>query len=621
MSECPVSHHLRRFAHCLPFGAQPIGPQRTRFRFWAPSRSRVQLAIEGRAPLDMTHTGQGWFEAEAEGGAGTRYQYRLDDNLAVPDPASRFQPEGVHGPSQVIDPKAYEWQHPSWQGRPWEETVLYELHVGAFGAGQGYRGVQARLPELAALGITALELMPLAAFPGTRNWGYDGVLPFAPDAAYGTPDELKAMIDTAHGLGLMVFLDVVYNHFGPDGNYLHTYAEAFFKQGVDTPWGPAIDFEQPEVREFFFNNAIYWLREYRFDGLRLDAVHAIGDDPWLCQLAEHVRGAIEHGRHVHLVLENENNTASLLKRDFTAQWNDDAHNALHVLLTGETESYYGAYAEQPIRKLARVLSEGFAYQGEPSPIHAGKPRGEPSAELPPTAFVMFLQNHDQVGNRAFGERLRALCEPAALRAATALLLLSPQIPLLFMGEEWGATQPFLFFTDYTGELAEAVRDGRRKEFAKFSAFSDAKRRAAIPDPNQERTFKASWPSRRPGAANDQSDWLGFYQAALRVRAEKIVPFLSGAKTQGVTLLAGSDGQDVPALLARWRLGGGTTLTIALNLGGTPVDLPAPDAQQHVAAELIFDAPHGAFASGTPTSLPGFSLGAWISAPHAAQARS
>ncbi|HMC45564.1 MAG TPA: malto-oligosyltrehalose trehalohydrolase, partial [Caballeronia sp.] len=473
MSETPIDPHKRHHAYCLPFGAHLTDAGHTRYRFWAPSLKTVQLELypngESAAPtlIDMTPAGDGWFEARAEGGAGTRYRYRISADLAVPDPVSRFQPDDVHGPSEVIDARTYRWENTNWHGRPWEETVLYEVHVGALG---GYAGVTRRLKEFAHLGVTAIELMPLNDFSGSRNWGYDGVLPYAPDSAYGTPDELKTLIDTAHGLGLMVFLDVVYNHFGPDGNYLSAYAKSFFREGVNTPWGPAIDFERPQVRDFFFDNALYWLKEYRFDGLRLDAVHAINDDEWLRELSERVRSSIEPQRHVHLVLENENNTSNLLESHFNAQWSDDSHNTLHVLLTAEDESYYGAYSDQPIQKLARVLGEGFVYQGEPSPIHDGKPRGEPSAHLPPTAFVMFLQNHDQVGNRAMGERLRSLCSEDSLYAATGLMLLTPQIPMLFMEEQYGSTQPFLFFTDYHDELADAVREGRRREFAKFSAF-------------------------------------------------------------------------------------------------------------------------------------------------------
>jgi maltooligosyltrehalose trehalohydrolase len=637
MSENRSAPHDRS-AHPLAFGAELIatpgaGAPHTRFRLWAPSRAAVRVEFEyaGKPGIaEMTPTGDGWFEAHAECGAGTRYRYRLDGDLAVPDPASRFQPEDVHGPSEVVDPLAYRWQHPEWLGRPWEEMVVYELHVGALG---GYANVARRLPHIAQLGATAIELMPVNDFSGRRNWGYDGVLPFAPDSAYGRPEELKALIDRAHELGLAVLLDVVYNHFGADGNYLPQYARAFFRDDVTTPWGPAIDFRREQVREFFCQNALYWLNEYRFDGLRLDAVHAIGDDDWLRELSDCVRASIEPRRHVHLVLENEHNTASLLRTHFDAQWNDDAHNTLHVLLTGEHEGYYRAYAERPIAKLARVLSEGFVYQGEPSPIHDGAPRGEPSAQLPPTAFVMFLQNHDQIGNRAFGERLRTLCDPQALLAATALLLLSPQIPLLFMEEEFGSTQPFLYFTDYAGDLAEAVREGRRREFAKFSAFTDPERRARIPDPNAVQTFALSSPpteeepngnanandngdgtstsdkgasTAQPAARGEREAWLHFYRSALAVRAKLIAPRLRGARALGVTPLRTRLGHDANALVASWRLADDETLAIALNLTSDTLPFDTrPDGM------VVFETPARARDSVDAGQLPGYACVAWL----------
>jgi maltooligosyltrehalose trehalohydrolase len=618
-------HHFEpqpRSAHRLPFGAELIGSSqhdgpRTRFRLWAPSRSavRVEFEYEGKAStVDMTPADDGWFEAQAACGAGTRYRYRLDGDLAVPDPASRFQPEDVHGPSEVVDALAYCWRCPEWRGRAWEEMVIYELHVGALG---GYANVARRLPHIAQLGATAIELMPLNDFPGRRNWGYDGVLPFAPDSAYGRPEELKALIDRAHELGLAVLIDVVYNHFGPEGNYLPQYASAFFRDDIKTPWGPAIDFRRKEVREFFCQNALYWLQEYRFDGLRLDAVHAIGDDGWLRELADRVHASIDPQRRVHLVLENEHNTATLLRTHFNAQWNDDAHNTLHVLLTGEHEGYYRAYAERPIEKLARVLSEGFVYQGQPSPIHEGAARGEPSGQLPPTAFVMFLQNHDQIGNRAFGERLRTLCAPQALLAATALMLLSPQIPLLFMEEEFGSTQPFLYFTDYEGELAEAVREGRRREFAKFSAFTDAERRARIPDPNAAQTFALSSPpteeepnangsATRPNGAGDREAWMHFYRSALTVRAKLIAPRLREARALEATVLRTLTGIEANAVVASWRLGDGETLTIALNL--TSDTLPF-DKQPE--GRVIFETPPRTRDLIDEKQLPGYALIAWM----------
>lgn len=382
-------------AYALPFGATCVDARHTRFHLWAPACRSAAVERQDGETVAMTPDGGGGFDAIVRCGPGTLYRYLLDGTLRVPDPASRFQPHGVHGPSEVVDPAAYRWRHDDWRGRPWRETVLYEVHVGAFG---GYARIARRLPALAALGITAIELMPVNAFPGARNWGYDGVLPFAPDASYGPPDALKSLVDAAHGLGLQVLLDVVYNHFGPDGNLLPRYAPAFFRRDRDTAWGPAIDFSCPQAGAFFLENALYWLDEYRFDGLRIDAAHAIGDDAWLAGLARRVRAYAGDARHVHLVLENECNTASLLAGGrFDAQWNDDFHNSMHVLLTGEQAGYYRAYADAPIRHLARVLGEGFAYQGEPSPLHGGAPRGEPSADLPPSAFVAFLQNHDQIG--------------------------------------------------------------------------------------------------------------------------------------------------------------------------------------------------------------------------------
>jgi maltooligosyltrehalose trehalohydrolase len=585
----PRSHYHYR----LPFGAEWLAdaqpaPQ-TRFRFWAPSAQGVEVLIEsgGTRPVVPMHAeGNGWYTATAPCGAGTRYRYRIDGELDVPDPAARFQPDDVAGPSEVIDPGEYTWQHPQWRGRPWAETVLYELHVGAMG---GYRGVASRLQALAELGVTTIELMPLNDFVGQRNWGYDGVLPFAPDSSYGRPEELKALIDAAHGLGLSVMLDVVYNHFGPEGNFLGRYAAPFFRE-AQTPWGQAIDFDRREVGQFFAENALYWLNEYRFDGLRFDAVHAIGNDRWLKELAAQIRLGVDPGREIHLVLENERNTASLLGgAHFDAQWNDDAHNVLHVLLTGEDEGYYAAYCENATGRLARVLGEGFAYQGDPSPIHEGEPRGEPSGHLPPSAFVAFLQNHDQVGNRAFGERLSMLCDADALRAATALLLLGPQVPLLFMDEEYGSERPFLFFTDYHDALAEAVREGRRGEFAKFSAFADAKRRASIPDPNAIATFEASCaltPAQRDEARS--RDWFAFYQSALAVRNRLIAPRLHHARALGAQPIAGSGGASARALIARWQLDDGGTLAIALNLEATPVAFASAPA-----AAPIFETPSGA----------------------------
>jgi maltooligosyltrehalose trehalohydrolase len=553
-----------QFHRYLPFGATLIERNRTAFRLFAPAQSSVSVEIEGAQSAPMQRSPDGWFEANASCGAGARYRYQLGSGEAIPDPASRAQAGDVHDRSIVVDPEAYQWRHPDWQGRPWHQTVLYELHVGVLG---GFRGVARELPRLADLGITAVELMPVNDFPGRRNWGYDGVLPYAPDAAYGTPDELKALVDASHDHELMIFLDVVYNHFGPDGNYLAAYAPEFFRDDIRTPWGAAIDFRRPEVRRFFTENALYWLMEYRFDGLRFDAVHAISEPDWLDEMARDVRTTVEAGRHVHLVREDEANTASHLRSDFDAQWNDDAHHVLHVLLTGEKEGYYEDYANDSARKLARSLAEGFIYQGEPSRHRNGEPRGTPSGDLPPTAFVLFLQNHDQIGNRAFGERLTTLVEPSALEAAITLQILAPQIPLLFMGEEDASRTPFYFFSDHHDALADAVREGRRREFAKFAAFADPARRGKIPDPNVLSTFEASVPRPDPekGAARRE-----LYRRLLAVRSTEIVPRLAGARSLKASAVSGA------AILASWRLGEGSVLTIASNLGaeaGTLAEAP------------------------------------------------
>ncbi|MCF5064243.1 malto-oligosyltrehalose trehalohydrolase [Pseudomonas syringae] len=564
-----------------PHGAIMLDAQHTRFALWAPDAFYVSVELEDGKSIAMLPQADGWFETEVQCRAGTRYRFNIDGEMDVPDPASRAQASDVHGWSLVVDPLGYQWRNSSWQGRPWHEAVIYELHVGALG---GYAGVEKHLPRLAELGVTAIELMPLAQFPGERNWGYDGVLPYAPQSSYGTPEQLKHLIDSAHEHGLAVILDVVYNHFGPDGNYLGQYAGGFFQEDVHTPWGAGIDFARREVRDFFLDNALMWLLEYRFDGLRLDAVHAIDNPDFLSQLAHRVRQQVDTGRHVWLVLENELNQASLLKQDFDAQWNDDFHNVLHVLLTGETDAYYSDFAHEPTAKLARCLSEGFIYQGHTT--RHGHTRGEPSGDLPPSAFVAFLQNHDQIGNRALGERLHQLCPPQALNAATALLLLSPMIPLMFMGDESNADEPFLFFTDHHGELAEAVREGRRNEFADFAAFKDPERRAHIPDPNAPATYAQSTPS---FAENLQTQ---LYHQLLSLRHRHIVPNLPGSVALGAHVLA--DG----AVTARWRLGDGRVLQIDLNL--STASLPCP-TERPAAAHVLYQTPADQGASLPPHS--------------------
>ncbi|HEV2686268.1 MAG TPA: malto-oligosyltrehalose trehalohydrolase, partial [Actinomycetota bacterium] len=569
--------------HAMPFGAELRADGSVRFRLFAPVAKQVDLVLEAargsgaRETLPMSRLQDGFFErVTTNASAGSRYRYRIDDRLEVPDPASRSNPDDPAGPSEVIDPAAFEWNE-VWFGRPWHEAVIYELHVGTFTNAGTFASAIDRLPYLAALGVTAIELMPLADFPGRRGWGYDGVLPFAPDASYGTPDDLKRLIRSAHALGLMVFLDVVYNHFGPEGNYLHAYAPSFFSDRHHTLWGPAINFDgegSRPVRNFFIHNTLYWLEECRLDGLRFDAVNAIRDAS-RPHILEEIAAAAHAGsgrtRTIHLVLENDDNAARYLRpREaalYRAQWNDDAHHAFHALATGETDGYYADYTPRPIEHLARALAEGFDYQGEVSAFR-GRPRGEPSAGLPPIAFVNFLQNHDQIGNRAFGERITALAPVRVVRCLTAILLLAPQPPLMFMGQEYGAATPFQFFCDFGPELGAAVARGRREEFARFMSFADEQKLARLPDPNDKATFVRSRLDWRELDAAEHAAWHDFHRSLLALRHRHIVPL--------VPSLSGNSGKAHlfadAALEVVWS-GEGEQLTLLANLGDVAVAAP------------------------------------------------
>jgi maltooligosyltrehalose trehalohydrolase len=571
-----------------------VEPGRARFRLWAPQVDALSLRLES-SDIAMTRDREGWFEAIVDGvEPGSSYCFVLPDRMEVPDPASRWQKDDVHGRSLVTASGSYPWATSGWKGRPWREAVIYELHVGTFTPEGTFDAARERLSHLARLGVTVVELMPLAQFAGTRGWGYDGVLPYAPHNAYGTPDALKRLIDEAHRLGLMVMLDVVYNHFGPDGNYLPVYASDFFDASRHTPWGAAIAYERGPVRDFFIQNAIYWLGEFRFDGLRLDAVDQIRDpaEPeMLVELAQRVRAAFPD-RHIHLATEDNRNIAWLHDREdgrpvhYTAEWNDDFHNAAHVHLTGEQEGYYADFAEKPLTMIARCLAEGFAYQGEPSVHAGGTPRGEPSGHLPPTAFISFLQNHDQTGNRALGDRLSILADAAHLRALSAILLLSPHIPLLFMGEEWLETRPFLFFTDFSGQLADDVREGRRKEFAGFSSFG-SEGSIDVPDPNAIETFRASkidWDKLEADAHRDHHQFIA---DLLAKRHRHIVPLLDDGRPARAEVLAADDG----LLAIDWRFPEGV-LRLRANLGRQPAGFPAPSGELvHGPADASMLDPH------------------------------
>ena len=568
-----------------PSGVQTSG---TRFRLWAPAHDTIDLVIEGGAPRAMAPQAEGWHELVVpEAGPGTRYRFGLPDGLRVPDPASRFQPQDVHGPSEVIDPGAYAWGDGDWAGRPWAEAVVYELHVGTFSPEGTFRGAMGKLDHLAGLGVTAIELLPLADFSGRWNWGYDGVLLYAPDSAYGRPEDLKALVDAAHGRGISVILDVVYNHFGPDGNYLSAYAPGFFTERHHTPWGPAVNYDgrhSRPVRDFAIHNALYWIEEFHLDGLRLDAVHAIVDDSrthLLVELAERVR-ATTTDRPVHLILENEDNESHRLVRLpgstpalYTAQWNDDVHHVLHVAATGESSGYYADYLGDT-DKLGRALAEGFAFQGEEMP-YRGRVRGEPSAGLPPQAFVAFIQNHDQIGNRALGDRIDAYSAPEALRAISAVYLLAPQVPMLFMGEEWASARPFPFFCDFTGDLADAVRKGRREEFARFPEYQDEAMRARIPDPLAEATFQSAKLDWEAAHAEPHLSMLDRYKRLLHLRHARIVPLAARMSGHAGTYEVIGEA----AVSVAWSAEGGGLLRLDANLKPSPQAGFAPDAGEVV----------------------------------------
>jgi maltooligosyltrehalose trehalohydrolase len=542
-----------------------------RFRLWAPKEERIALVIDGRDPVAMDRNETGFHETLVNGlPARARYMFALPSGQHVPDPASRFQPHDVDGPSEVIDPRSYRWRE-SWAGREWRDIVLYELHIGAFSP-QGTFAVAAhKLDHLADLGVTAVEIMPVSDFKGRWNWGYDGAFLYAPDASYGRPENFKAFVEAAHERGIAVLLDLVYSHFGPEGNFLPLYTPDFFTGRHKTPWGDAIQFDGPNsrpVRDFFIENAEYWLAEFHLDGLRFDAVHAIKDDTrpdLLDELVTHLRARFP--RPIHLLLENESNDPRRLTRPgdevklYTAQWNDDIHHVLHVAATHESSGYYAAYGSTEL--LGKTIAEGFAYQGEMM-LYRNAPRGGPSAELPPTAFVSFIQNHDQIGNRAFGERLNALAPPEVVQALAGVYLLAPQIPMLFMGEEWGATSPFLFFCDFTGELAEAVRKGRCEEFSRFPEFADPERVKKIPDPCAETTFLAS-----------KLDWnridtthLAYYRDLLKTRREIVQPLLPSIRHGGKALVVGEQ-----ALRVIWQAHE-RRLVLDANLSSSPVEFPA-----------------------------------------------
>jgi maltooligosyltrehalose trehalohydrolase len=500
---------------------------RCEFRLWAPAAKSVRLRLStasGTRDWPMQSEEDGYFSLQSPARAGDRYFYIVDDNKPVPDPVSRLLPEGVHGPTEIVDPESFSWNDARWRGLPLRDYVIYELHIGTFTPEGTFDAAIAKLPYLKKLGITVIEIMPVAAFPGSRNWGYDGVSPYAVQASYGGPDGLKRLVNAAHEIGLGVMLDVVYNHLGNEGNYLRLFGP-YFTDKHTTPWGEAINYDQPGcegVRRYFVENALYWLREYHMDGLRLDAVQTIKDDSphhILAEITENAAAlAAELGHTVCVIAESDENDEKLvLPRDsggygLDAVWSDDFHHAIHAFFTGERKGYYQDFGGP--EQITRALEQGFVFQGEPFNFWDGRPRGTSSARLPSPAHVICIQNHDQVGNRAQGERLTALIPRGARMLAAALLLLAPETPLLFMGQEYDEPAPFQFFTDYGDpRLQKAVTEGRRNEFKDFDF-------QGVPDPQDAETFnrsKLNWHLTQ--GENQMLDW---YASLLALRKKYVL---------------------------------------------------------------------------------------------------
>jgi maltooligosyltrehalose trehalohydrolase len=510
-----------------------LDPEGVRFRVWAPERRDVQLVLEGEGPgrpgPRLAPDGEGYWEGLVPGlGPGALYRYRLDGEGPFPDPASRRQPRGVHGPSQVVDPARFSWGHSDWPGLGLEDATFYEIHVGTFTRAGTFAGAADRLAELQDLGVSTVELMPVAAFPGRRSWGYDGVDLFAPASAYGEPDDLRRLVDRAHSLGLGVLLDVVYNHLGPDGAYLAQFSPWYFSRTHETPWGAAVNLDGEHsgpVRHFLIENALHWIHEYRFDGLRFDACHALIDESprhLLAELQSRVRESARP-RRVLLIAEDSRNLVHMVQPEsaggwgLDAVWADDLHHQLRVALAGDRDGYYADFTGS-LADTAKTLADGWFYQGQHSE-HTGGPRGTDPRAVPPRHFVVCLQNHDQVGNRALGERLHHQIDAASWRAASMLLLLAPETPLLFMGQEWGAMSPFLYFTDHEAKLGRLVTEGRRKEFAAFAAFADPVARARIPDPQSEGTFRQSRLGWLERTRDPHAPTLRLYKALLSLRRD------------------------------------------------------------------------------------------------------
>ena len=534
-------------AHQAVFYGATLRGKDVEFRVWAPIPNQITLRLTraGAEPRDIPMRRDGEdFVATAAAAAGDRYAYVLDGGPPIPDPVSRFLPEGVHGPSQIIDPSAFQWTDVGWRGLALRDYVIYELHVGTFTPEGTFDSAIAKLEYLKRLGVTVVEVMPVSAFPGKRDWGYDGVSPYAVQASYGGPEAFKRFIDAAHRLGLAVMLDVVYNHLGPEGNYLRNFGP-YFTTHHKTPWGDAVNYDAAgceHVRRYVVENALYWIREYHLDGLRLDAVQTIKDDSpkhILAEIQERVQSlARELNRTITVIAETDENDSRYTRapRDggygLDAVWSDDFHHAVHAYFTGERQGYYQGFGEP--EQIARALREGYIFQGQQYPFW-NRARGTSAKSVPLPANVICLQNHDQVGNRAKGERLTALIPPGARKLAAALLLLAPHTPLLFMGQEYDEKAPFQFFADFGDpELRKAVSQGRRSEFKDFD-FRE------VPDPEDPETFRRSkltW-----ATAPENLEMLEWYRQLLQLRRQHVTP---GARTADAKYADGVLTMQVPA---------------------------------------------------------------------------
>ncbi len=508
------------------------------FRVWAPPARSMTVVLEPAAggptkEVPLQPEKSGFFTGFVAGvGAGWRYRYRINGDRMYPDPASRFQPEGVHGPSEVIEASSWDWTDENWRGLSMQELVLYEMHVGVFSPEGTFAGVCRRLQSIHDLGATAIELMPVADFPGQRNWGYDGVDLFAPARCYGRPDDLRRLVDRAHAQGLGVFLDVVYNHLGPEGAYLAAFSPQYFSSAHKSPWGDAVNLDgegSRHVRDFFIENALHWVHEYHIDGLRVDATHALIDDSpthFLKELAQRVRQSLPANRTCLIIAEDNRNHATLLRPapdgyDLDGVWADDFHHHVRRLLAGDDEGYYQDYSGDT-GDIAKTMRQGWFYTGQLSACW-NRPRGSDPQGVPLTRFVYCIQNHDQVGNRAAGDRLNENTSLSAFRAASALLLFSPATPLLFMGQEWAASTPFCYFTDHPEPLGRQVTEGRRKQFRYFKAFRDPESRERIPDPQAAATFSRSRLDWQERERQPHAGVLRFYRHLLAFRRNQLAP--------------------------------------------------------------------------------------------------